>query len=50
MSFEFTNVSATCQQMINNALRDLLDVIVVAYFNDILIYLKDSAKHEKHVK
>ena len=50
MSFELTNTSATCQQMINNALRDLLDVTVVAYLNDIFIYLKDSAKHEKHVK
>ena len=50
MSFEFTNASATCQQMINDTLRDLFDVIVVAYFDDILIYLKDSAKHEEHVK
>ena len=50
MSFELTNASATCQQMINNAFRDLLDVTVVAYLNDILIYSEDSAKHEKHVK
>ena len=50
MLFKLTNASAICQQMINDALRDLLDVIIVAYFNDILIYLKDFAKHEKHVK
>ena len=50
MSFKFMNTSAICQQMINDALRDLLDITVVAYFNDILVYLKDSAKHEKHVK
>ena len=36
--------------MINDAFRDLLDIIIVAYFNDILVYLKNSAKHEKHVK
>ena len=50
MLFKFTNVSATCQQMINDALRDLLDVTVIAYFDDILIYLKDFIKHEEHVK
>ena len=50
MSFKFTNTSATCQQMINDTLKDLLDIIVVAYLDDILVYLKDSAKHEEHVK
>ena len=50
MSFKFINASATCQQMINNALRDLLDITVVAYFDDILVYLKDFTKHEEHVK
>ena len=50
MSFEFTNTSATCQQMINDALRDLLDITVVAYFDDILVYSENSTKHEEHVK
>ena len=50
MPFELTNAPATCQQMINNALRDLLDITVVAYLNDILVYSEDSAKHEEHVK
>ena len=50
MLFKLTNASATCQQMINDALRDLLNVTVVVYLDNILIYLKDSAKHEKHVK
>ena len=50
MSFELTNTSATCQQMINNTLRDLLDITVVAYLDDILVYLKNFTKHEKHVK
>ena len=50
MSFKLINASATCQQMINDALRDLLDVIVVAYFNDILVYSENSVKHEEHVK
>ena len=50
MPFELINASATCQQMINNALRDLLDVTVVAYLDDILVYSEDFTKHEKHVK
>ena len=50
MPFKLTNAPAICQQMINDALRDLLDITVVAYFNDILVYSEDSAKHEKHVK
>ena len=50
MSFEFINALATCQQMINNAFRDLFNVTVVAYLDDILIYLKNLTKHEKHVK
>ena len=50
MLFKFINTLITCQQMINNALKDLLNITIIAYFNDILIYLKDSAKHEEHVK
>ena len=36
--------------MINDTFRNLLDVTVVTYLNNILIYLKDFAKYEKHVK
>ena len=50
MPFGLTNAPATCQQMINDALRDLLDVTVVAYLDDILVYSEDPAKHEEHVK
>ena len=50
MPFDLTNASATCQQMINDALRDLLDVTVIAYLDDILIFFKDPVKHEDHVR
>ena len=50
MSFEFINALATCQQMINDALKDLLDIIVVVYLDDIFVYSENSVKHEKHVK
>ena len=36
--------------MINNAFKNLFNVTVVVYLNNILIYLKNFIKHEKHVK
>jgi hypothetical protein len=50
MSFEFTNVSTSCQELINNALREHLDIFVIAYLNDILIYSKNLEEHIQHVK
>ena len=50
MSFEFINVSTICQKMINDALREHLNVFVIAYFDDILIYFKTLTKHKRHVQ
>ena len=49
MSFELINASATCQKLINNILREHLDIFVITYLNDILIYFKTKKKHIKHV-
>ena len=49
MSFEFINVSTTCQKMINDALREYLNVFVIVYLNDILIFFKTMKEHVKHV-
>jgi hypothetical protein len=49
MSFELINVSTTCQEMINDALRQYLDIFVIAYLNDIMIYLITLKKHVQHV-
>jgi hypothetical protein len=49
MSFELINASATCQEMINDALRQYLDIFVIAYLNDIMIYLITLKKHVQHV-
>ena len=38
MLFGLTNVLATCQEMINNTLREYLDVFVITYLDDILVY------------
>jgi len=49
MSFELINASATCQEMINDALRQYLNIFVIAYLNDIMIYLITLKKHVQHV-
>ncbi len=49
MSFELTNASTTCQEIINDALRQHLDRFVIAYLNDIMIYSKTLKEHVSHV-
>jgi hypothetical protein len=50
MPFGLTNASATPQGFINDVLREYLDVFVVCYLDDILIYTKDGKNHEEHVR
>ena len=49
MLFKFINTSVTYQQIINNTFKNLFNVTVVAYLNDILIYLENFAKHCERV-
>jgi hypothetical protein len=49
MLFELINASILYQSLINNIFRKYLDDFVVAYLNDIFIYLKIKEKHIKHV-
>jgi len=49
MSFELTNASTTCQEMINDALRQYLDIFVIAYLDDIMIYSTTLEEHVQHV-
>jgi len=49
MSFELTNVSTTCQKIINDILRQYLDQFVIAYLNNIIIYLKILKKYVNYV-
>lgn len=46
--FGLTNTPATCQELINNTLREYLDVTMVAYLNDILIYTEKNL--QQHIK
>ncbi len=49
MSFELTNVLATCQKIINNILRQYLNRFVIAYLNDIIIYSKFLKKYVNYI-
>ena len=50
MPFGLTNALATFQRFMNDLFSDLLDVCVVVYLDDILIYSDDITQHWKHVK
>ena len=50
MPFRLTKALATFQELINNVLRPYLDIFVIAYLDDILIYLENKEQHTKHVK
>jgi len=49
LPFGLMNALATFQAIINDLLWDLLDVTVLAYLDDILIFLTDPANHPEHV-
>jgi hypothetical protein len=50
MSFELANAFVTFQSYINFALRKFLNVFVIIYLNDILIYSQNKEKHTNHVR
>jgi len=50
MPFGLTNAPAAFQHFMNNMLSDLLDVCIVVYLDDILIYSDNIMQHRKHVK
>ena len=50
LPFGLTNALATCRALINNVLRPDLDMILIAYLDDILIYSKDKKEHVHYVQ
>ena len=50
MPFGLTNAPAAFQRHMNTVFSDLLDVCVIVYLDDILIYSEDPSKHTEHVR
>ena len=50
MPFGLTNAPAAFQRFINTIFADLLDVSVIIYLDDILIFSDSEADHSEHVK
>ena len=48
--FSLTNAPTTFIRLINNTLRECLDIFVVVYLDDILVYLENEEEHVKYVK
>ena len=50
MLFSLTNTSIAFQQFMNNIFSDLLDVCVMIYLDDTLIYSNNISEHHQHIK
>ena len=50
MLFGLTNAPTAFQQFMNDIFSNLLDVCVMIYLDDILIYLNNMSEHHWHVK
>lgn len=50
MAYGLVNAPSVFQSFINKIFRDLLNKCVIAYIDDILVYLKSESKHWIHVK
>uniref|UniRef100_A0A3Q3FKI6 Gypsy retrotransposon integrase-like protein 1 n=1 Tax=Kryptolebias marmoratus TaxID=37003 RepID=A0A3Q3FKI6_KRYMA len=50
MPFGLTNAPAVFQSLINDELRDFLNISVFVYLDDILIYSQDPAQHRAQVR
>ena len=50
MPFGLTNAPAVFQALVNDVLRDLLNISVVVYLDDILIFSRTATEHTRHVR
>src|SRR5258707_3706833 len=50
MPFRLSNVPAAFQRFINEVIRDLMDVCMVGYLDNILIYSDSLEDHQDHVR
>jgi len=50
MPFGLTNIPATCQDKMNHIFQDMIDLGLLAYIDDLLIYAKTEEEHDRIVK
>ena len=50
MPFGLTNTPATIQRIVNEQLHEYLDIFVVAYLDNILIFSKSESEHIEHIR
>ena len=50
MPFGLTNAPAAFQHFMNDIFRDMADLFVIVYLDDILVFSMDTSEHEGHVK
>ena len=50
MPFGLTNAPAVFQALVNDVLRDFINIFVVVYLDDILVFSKTTTEHTRHVR
>jgi len=50
MQFRFTNVLVIFQRQINSVLEKYLDEFMIAYLDNIIIYLDSKKDYKKYIK
>ena len=50
MPFGLCNAPSTFQNLVNDIFADIVEVYVVVYLNDILVYSKNLEDHTSHMK
>ncbi|MBW0523419.1 hypothetical protein O181_063134 [Austropuccinia psidii MF-1] len=49
MPFGLTNAPSSLQELVNNLFADFLDIFVVVYLDDIMVFCSSEEEHVKHV-
>ena len=50
MSFRLTNSPAAFMDLMNSVLKQYLDLIIIVFIDDILIYSRNEEEHVSHLR